>query len=95
MTPTLYPHESIIKWFKDFSCILPIITVLVTGVTIITCYVITNAINSVPPLGSYYSQQVTAPMVSVSTPIPIIVGCVFIMIGMYFTFNMLSRGELI
>ena len=95
MTPTLYPHESIIKWFKDFSYILPIITILVTGVTIIACYAIVNAINSVPPLGSNLMQSNVGYVTSCSSPLPVIFGSLLILLGMYFTFNMLSHGELI
>ena len=96
MTPTLYPHEVVIGWFEKISGITVCITTLITGVTILLCSIVIKNILIQPDMNSaYYSQQVTAPMVSVSTPIPLIIGILFISIGCYFAFNLMSRGELV
>ena len=94
--PTLYPHEVVAKWIETIPVVTICLTTLISGATILLFSIVIKNILIQPDMNSaYYSQQVTAPMVSVNTPIPIIVGCVFIMIGMYFSFNLLSRGELV
>jgi hypothetical protein len=94
MTETLYPHQVVLKWFKDIPVITLCIAALMTGAVIILCTLVVENILMQPDINDVHCAYSSQQIISVS-PLPFILALIIITVGVLFTFNLLSRGRLL